>query len=1116
MPPLLKQRKVIPMVSGTDQSADAYVGDTLASVENAEWVQRYATRKRHGFVSLSNSVDVSGQLGSDVRAMFATGKELCVVDGTKVVSWNADLLTWLTRPGYVSPFTVEIDTEIRDEMSYPQCDMAQLNGWRLVVASVFTQVQGAAPADYTGMSWSVYADSGKQVSEREVVKYNAIGAPPSAHAVRATSAGNKLLALYMDQHTAPCNISGKSFDTTTYVAASHYNIITDCDVATTYIHNVRMYDAICCTQDTSVFHLAYIQAVTGNIIVQRMTSAMAVTHTLTISDHAPYKRVSLCNSETGSRVYVVGVGTGAGEGAPVVIDLTRASRDDLVFAWNVLLVNPVLGYNTVSATPIVDNIGVVETHFTYNGATEQRVLVTYSNRYSVYNLNPHTCVVTCDTSGGDISSVKWALNQVPITKPWGDSTTYEAYVACAIDQAAGFEENSPDDGAIRLASSNSGMVTHRIADLFSATNTNEMPFVAAFHHYGTGPLKARDTNEHALWCGSCNNVVAYEDLNAYGAPRVSYAVQTRTQSAYDNTTANRVLWAHRWGVDIVTLDSEGPIKACAVYDRCAVIGGGVVSWYDGGRAFEMGHLHAPRITQVDINNVDTVANAELQDEACAYIASYESRDSSGVLHRGPPTGATATLTPVAPTNAINVRVLLTSSTNRANRVGGSTSMVSGQLGIVLYRSENGGTYQRALPPTYSLNNNVNSDGGVGEVPWVTYLDEGHVSGDALYVLSGELDASSPPPAAFPSVINERLWLTGCARSSEAWPSKKFYVSDGVRVAPEMHPSIAIHSPGEERMISAVQLDDKQIILTSSRTYILAGLGPDDAGQNNDWGNLVLVSADVGCKDARSVVATPAGVFWQAQTGSFVMLDRGLQLRHVGEAVRDETDAYPTVTSAVLVAHKNQVRFTVTTEVQVGNGVAGHILVYDYRIGAWAKWSPKAAVDVTYPVWIDAAVFDGVYYVLSKNGLVAYESDIVFYDAIGSGAIQWISHAIETDHITAAGMGGWKRAWAWNLLLRRLSAHKLMVELSVDKEDEPSKTYPYSNADILKLPELPLEELRPEIHRQLSQAQKVRFYDLAPSQDTRDWGNGEGFVCTGIVLEYGVQPRGIVFPKAARS
>lgn len=1104
--PLVPQRLVIPMQSGLDESTDAYVAEAsrLLRLENAEWRARGATRKRYGFTPLTQPM-ADGTDMTNVRTMFATGAELCVVSDTSVCALDEVQGVWLRRPGYVSPFVEKIDTVVRDGTSCPQCDIDQIpGGWRVLATTVYAPIGGASPSHVFGATMSIYCDNGQTLTTREVFGIGSDG----PHCIRAAHVGTKLLTLWMDSVTAPCNIAGKYFDTATNTSGNTGNLATDCDTSAgsgVLKRGKRLFDAIGSAHEPKLF-LAYIREADGYIVVKRIDETFATTHTLEISDHAPYTRVAICESDTGDRVYIAGFGPGTGEAPATVIDVTRANRSDLASQWNTVIKSPVTWVDASALTdPSVENMGVAEG---FLGAT-QKVLVTWAVRSGSF---VSWQAAFCSTSGTGVSSSRWVYNQCPMTRPWFDSTTGTAYITAALDNPAG-------EGGSEFANifaSNSLAIITDVGDLMSDAEPL-LPNVAGHHHYGVAPYRRQDVGAPGpdgegssgnYFTGNCANVVTFSPRSAFGTTKVAYAAPVRVFSTPGGD------WDDRWGVDVVTLDSTGNIGAAAVFSRCAAIGGALVTWYDGARAFELGHLHAPRLWAIDITT--TLAGGALEDVACTLSASYESRDASGALHRGPPTGASNAHTPTAGDNAIGFDTFTTFATNRDNGlsfIGGSGNIIGHQLTIVPYRSSDGGSLVRILPAATVYSNKVTPE-GVGTTTRNGQLyDLGTSDADPLYVLSGELEAAPATPAAYPWVLNERLWLSQCARRDEAWPSKRFYVQSGVRVAPELHESLAIHSPSEEQVVAVFPLNGSTIILTSSKTYAMDGLGPDDAGQGSDWGQLRLISADVGCLDARSVVVTPAGGFWQGQSGMLQLLDTSMALRPIGEAVRDETDAYPVITSGVLVSAKYQVRWTQTNDA----GDEGQILVFDYRIGAWAVWTPQKTVDdvTTKPAWIGAALFNNTYYVCTADGLVAKEDPTAYYDTLGD-ANTWVSHALETGHCKVAGLGGFVRAWAWFLHLRRATAHKVVAEVFADAQTTPNRTITWTDAQIQTLPELPLEELRAELARQLAQSQKIRFYDLPPSDDIRDWGTGEGFVCTGIVLEYGVQPRSLLFPKSARS
>ena len=126
-----------------------------------------------------------------------------------------------------------------------------------------------------------------------------------------------------------------------------------------------------------------------------------------------------------------------------------------------------------------------------------------------------------------------------------------------------------------------------------------------------------------------------------------------------------------------------------------------------------------------------------------------------------------------------------------------------------------------------------------------------------------------------------------------------------------------------KITALASMDEKLIVFEEDATFFIAGTGPNNLGQQNDFTTPERISTDVGCVDPKSVVLTPDGLMFKSRKGIY-LLSRQLSVSYIGAAV----EAYNGLnfTSAKVVGELNQVRFTTSD---------GDCLVYNYVYKFWA-------------------------------------------------------------------------------------------------------------------------------------------------------------------------------------
>lgn len=968
---------------------------------------------------------------ADARCLFSTGDELCAVVKDKVRAYDPVGTAWRTRAGCVSPWGLERRVVMRDELTFSVCTSNNTTTGLIGHASQIVTRNPASGDYYSGVTFAITNEDNQMVH---------------APATRYSFAN-------FDTNPEDVGCNPRVIRRGTSAVVMIYQ--EGADVGTpASLHAITGGAAgfgdsgQIVTGDVSGLGgllLGYVHDAVGLPTTSSLVVAYIQDTTLdcivnlydslsvvadTVTIPGPITRLALEASPNGAVVYVA-----VYDGADIKMYSYIAAAGTLT-----PLTGPVVVGSPSEAIALGVATGVIS-------GTPRLAITWYDGSGSR--------AVTTDVTGAPVDGTRTIWNTMPVTRPWWNGE--DAYVALC--------NSMPGDRALESVVA---VVNIRAGAL---TYPNKTPFIGAFHHIGQAP-RGEDIGTIGFGMSVSNVLVAQDGSYHYDIP-------SRAQAG---------------GSDEIVLSYLPNIGAISAYKGTALIGGGLVSWYDGVRAFELG---TPIGVVADHVQVTTGAGT-LIDDVVHQLAAI-SNDMRGVQHRGLP-GPALTTTITAPNNAVQLDIYYSSLTNRAD-----SDAICDQLALQIYRADGSGGFGQVVHDYESRTNSIYAAG----TSKLTATDIGGPTGALLYTSTGEVEALSPEGGLYPAMVAGRCWLTQCGNPTVVPFSKPLRATaSGARQAPEFNQDVfGFVLPGDDRAIAVASLDDKIVVFSSSHTYLQAGDGPDSSGQGVGFGALQLISADVGCVDARSVVTTPAGVFFQADAGIY-LLTRNLEIQSVGESVRDLIDSYPVVTSAVLVASRYQVRFTLAGST-VGSG--GTMVVYDYRLGTWSRW--VLLEDGGAPTrWIGGCMHQGVHYLLSDEGRVAYESSADYRDTYQGSGDGWISQAIELGWVQLTGQSGWQRAWGWVPLLKILGfdpdaplvTFGLTAKLYSDFNDEPDNTITISAADILTYPELPRVQPMIEVRRQECQAAKLRLETTDPGIGTVDVTSARGFSCAGVTLEVGAK------------
>ena len=590
-----------------------------------------------------------------------------------------------------------------------------------------------------------------------------------------------------------------------------------------------------------------------------------------------------------------------------------------------------------------------------------------------------------------------------------------------------------------------------------------------------------------------------------GQPLNGVAAVSATEMLVQSPFQAQVGAVVRTGLRIASVTTGESIPAdmwrSTRYAGEAFVSCGTFTAYDGNAAFDYGFPRAPAFDDATpVNGAGAMALG-----AYLYAAHLEFR-SANLLYRSQVQTANATLTGTDDT--VNIDAVGYGVTNKQNDTTNYGSASATPVLLPWYRSTVGGVvYYRLTAEPYA---NVTYPSAITGVASFVDLRADSDIGDsyatdlntrpALYTEDGALPDYQPPGSVTHFNHADRLWsLAGDEQTW--WYSKRF--SDDIGVAPGFNP--AFRYAFEERQIGGASLEDKAVFFSATGIQYVVGIGPDANGGANDFQGPFKIQTDVGCTSARGIVSMPSGIMFPSSRGIYT-LTRNLELQWTGRAVKDVLAAFPVVTSAVLVAKRNQVRFTCNES----DGSNGAVLIYDYVFGQWS--TAKYTHGATYGVAIvDACMHDGDWHFLVSDGTVYRESSASYLDA---GAT-WVPLTLETAWISAAGPLEFHSVRRMELTGISNTNHDLTISVGFDDDTNYPQTVTYlAGTPVTAVG--PLEECVTTIGTR-RKCMRIRFkiQDATPTTPVTypvTTGQGPSFEFIGI--EYGVK-RGMDFPATKK-
>ncbi len=588
-------------------------------------------------------------------------------------------------------------------------------------------------------------------------------------------------------------------------------------------------------------------------------------------------------------------------------------------------------------------------------------------------------------------------------------------------------------------------------------------------------------------------------------PQVS-AVDAETKFAVLPFQATAAQNSFNWRIGLrlvrATIDADlmpDAWRSVTIGAETYIGGGGILGAWDGRAFFDYG-MRAPYVHRTEVSS--TAGHGEIEDGDYLYQFGTEFRSHAGVLHRSP-------FTPQIP-----VDVLGANSAGYVQITIGSTGLdckqteatefgptAAGCTMTPAYRSEANGSvlYRLTYEPRFGVIWNYPLDSLLylaDEKPDLDvtavqfYEDNPSVPRIPLaarpqpYTADGSLEDVQPPaPYTVHSHLGRLFVVTGSRR--EVWFTKD--VKENPGIAPGFNPAqIELYDVALTAMAS---MDEKRIMFHETGLFYVVGDGPTVSGLDNRFSSPIPIQSDIGCTNPKSVVSWNNGVIFQSGSDLY-NLSRDLVVQWIGRDVRDTLEAYPVITSAVLVSEEGEIRFSCND----ANGSAGIVLVFDTTRGTWFTRTYASGAAIT-----DAVLHEGTYY-FATAAAVYCEDTSTHLD----GGTTFVASTVELESISPAGPVGWQRCRLVKPIGRSLSNHALTISCSRDWASNYEQTESFAAGSAVTAVG-PYERAEVALTVQRRQAVGLKFVDAAPANTTAyPLGNGAGFEIEGVALY--VQPK----------
>jgi hypothetical protein len=385
---------------------------------------------------------------------------------------------------------------------------------------------------------------------------------------------------------------------------------------------------------------------------------------------------------------------------------------------------------------------------------------------------------------------------------------------------------------------------------------------------------------------------------------------------------DRIAVSRGAGAYVARLDFSDVARSVVEGRDWALVPNSVPLEFDGVGVVEQGYLWYPEDVRVESAGAGTISGTF----AFAVVAHWE--DHAGNTHWSAP----AFTKPMAFTNVVGFDVTI-----------GALSLTR-KPGVEFYVYRTADAGQAFYFIGKVANNPAVEAVTAGALAW-TDSATSTLQGSGVYTEGAVLEDTQPPPYRVATMWRGRPVVAHREHESTLLLYGK---QERERVGCGFNEVFALWcDPTGGDMTALAVVADRLIIFKADRIYATDGEGLNEQGQGAGFARPYLLRDGVGCVNRQSVVLTPQGVMFLAETG-LMMLDASLQVTPIGEAVRDWTDGQ-TIVAALAIPDR---------DVAVFIPAAGEALVWNWRHARWSTWTglagASAAVDGSGDIWLREA------------------------------------------------------------------------------------------------------------------------------------------------------------------
>lgn len=524
----------------------------------------------------------------------------------------------------------------------------------------------------------------------------------------------------------------------------------------------------------------------------------------------------------------------------------------------------------------------------------------------------------------------------------------------------------------------------------------------------------------------------------------------------------------------------------------AYFAAGVLTGYDSFEALGYGWASGPNIDPP--NTVASAAGGTMATGTYLYAVTAERRSNVGILHRSP-VSSSYSVAVTGPTGSVTVGVVparLGHSTSNPGHFPFYRTIVNGSVPQrIAFEPADMTIVDTLLNTSPTTIVDTRSDATVGGGTYALSTRP------ALYTVGGELEDIQPPSCLTLTLFQSRMWMVaGDGRT--VWFSKDPNANPGT--APGFYPTNSIQFDRDVTALCA--MDDKLVVFAANTFWCVFGEGPAPNGDGSTY-TVGAVQTDVGCTNPRSVVSTPIGVVFQSARGLH-LLSRKLEVAWLGRPIKDQLAAYPNITSAVLVAAKNEIRWTANNT----GGTAGIVLVYNYVEDQWSTFKYTLGGVYGAPI-ADACMWNDTYTFATSTGAV-YTESTSYLD--GS---TWIPLTIETAWIPAGGPLAYQSVRNFAVEGTSNTNHDLTISVGFDNSASYAQTRSFAAASAVTTAG-PLQAQISIGTRRKCQSIRFKIQDASPTgSPAPPVGTGQGPSFDTIGIEVGLMKGFAAKPAANR-